>query len=162
MAQLVLGPLLRYVSASAATVWVETDQPCEVEVLGVRTRTFRYESHTYALVVIDNLQPASLLPYDVRLDGQVVWPLPDSDRPTVIRTLSTDQRMTLKFGSCRSTAPHDEPHVLSPDEHHEGKGVDALRATGLVMLQQQPERWPDAIMFLGDQIYADESEDLPA
>ena len=29
---LVLGPLLRYAGASDATVWVETDAPCEVDV----------------------------------------------------------------------------------------------------------------------------------
>ena len=32
--QLLLGPLLRYVGERDATVWVETDRPCEVEVLG--------------------------------------------------------------------------------------------------------------------------------
>ena len=31
---LVLGPLLRYTGESEATVWVETDTACEVEVLG--------------------------------------------------------------------------------------------------------------------------------
>src|SRR5215218_7447057 len=31
MSKLVLGPLLRYVGETDATVWVETDQPCEVE-----------------------------------------------------------------------------------------------------------------------------------
>ncbi len=162
MAQLVLGPLLRYVSATAATVWVETDQPCDVEVLGVRTRTFTYELHSYALVVIEHLQPGSVLPYDVRLDGNVVWPPPDTDRPATIRTLVTDDVVSVKFGSCRSAAPHVEPEILEPDDHAAGKGVDALRATGLVMLQQPHELWPDVIMFLGDQVYADESEDLPA
>ena len=34
MASLVLGPILRYVSETEATVWVETSAPCEVEVLG--------------------------------------------------------------------------------------------------------------------------------
>ena len=34
MAGLVLGPLLRYVGRTEATIWVETDGPCEVEVLG--------------------------------------------------------------------------------------------------------------------------------
>ena len=43
MADLVLGPLLRYVSETEATVWVETDEPCEVEVLGRREPTFRVD-----------------------------------------------------------------------------------------------------------------------
>ena len=34
MAKLVLGPLLRYVGETEAVVWVETDEPCEVEILG--------------------------------------------------------------------------------------------------------------------------------
>ena len=33
MAGLILGPLLRYVGETEATVWVETDAPCTVEVL---------------------------------------------------------------------------------------------------------------------------------
>ena len=32
MTQLVLGPVLRHVGETDATVWVETDQPCTVEV----------------------------------------------------------------------------------------------------------------------------------
>ena len=38
MAKLVLGPLLRYVCETEAVVWVETDEPCEVEVLGHTSR----------------------------------------------------------------------------------------------------------------------------
>ncbi len=38
MPDLVLDPLLRYVSTSEATVWVETSEPCEVEILGRRER----------------------------------------------------------------------------------------------------------------------------
>ena len=30
---LVLGPLLRYVSETEATIWVETDRACQVEIL---------------------------------------------------------------------------------------------------------------------------------
>ena len=36
MPELLLGPLLRYVDETDALVWVETDAPCEVEVLGSR------------------------------------------------------------------------------------------------------------------------------
>lgn len=32
MAELRLGPLLRYTDGSCATVWVETDRPCTAEV----------------------------------------------------------------------------------------------------------------------------------
>ena len=40
MAILILGPIVRYVGTTEATVWVETDGRCEVEVLGRRAVTF--------------------------------------------------------------------------------------------------------------------------
>jgi hypothetical protein len=43
--------MLRYVSETEATVWVETDQECEVEVLGRRVKTFAVAGHHYGLVV---------------------------------------------------------------------------------------------------------------
>jgi hypothetical protein len=65
MADLVLGPLLRYVGETEATVWVETDEPCEVEVLGRREPTFAVEEHFYALVRIEDLEPGSFNEYEV-------------------------------------------------------------------------------------------------
>ena len=56
------GPLLRHVDPVSATVWVETDRPCEVAVLGRRARTFGVGGHHYALVVIDGLEPGSTTP----------------------------------------------------------------------------------------------------
>jgi hypothetical protein len=57
---LVLGPLLRYTGESDATVWVETDTACEVEVLGHRASTFEIEGHYYALVRITELEAGRL------------------------------------------------------------------------------------------------------
>ena len=79
-AELVLGPLLRYAGTESATFWVETSEPCEVEVLGERHRTFAVEGHHYGLILVEDLTPASVIDYDVRLDGRVVWP-PDDGRP---------------------------------------------------------------------------------
>ncbi len=59
MPQLVLGPLLRYVSETEATVWVESDAPCEVVVLDHSARTFEVEGHHYALVRIEGLSPGT-------------------------------------------------------------------------------------------------------
>jgi hypothetical protein len=50
VAGLLLGPMLRYVGETEATVWVETDAPCEVEVNDARSRTFHVEGHHFALV----------------------------------------------------------------------------------------------------------------
>ena len=36
MPRLVLGPILRFADASAATIWVQTDAACEVEILGTK------------------------------------------------------------------------------------------------------------------------------
>ena len=86
--RLVLGPLLRYVSETAATIWVETDRACQVEILGGQARTFEVAGHHYALVVLDGLQPGTERRYQVALDGAVRWPEPESPfPPSVLRTL---------------------------------------------------------------------------
>ena len=77
MAQLVLGPLLRYTGSTQATIWVETDAPCVVAVLDARQRTFTVEGHHYALVVLRDLEEGSVRPYEVALDGVRVWPPED-------------------------------------------------------------------------------------
>jgi hypothetical protein len=59
VAELILGPLLRYVSGTEATVWVETDRPCEVSVLDHASRTFSAFGHHYGLVRIGGLQPGT-------------------------------------------------------------------------------------------------------
>src|SRR3954452_25154271 len=78
---LLLGPLLRHVDPVSATVWVETDRPCDVDVLGRRARTFCVDGHHYALVVVEDLEPGSTTPYEVRLDDVQVWPPQDSAVP---------------------------------------------------------------------------------
>jgi hypothetical protein len=75
---LVIGPLLRYVGPTDATVWVETDAACEVEVLGCPSPTFRVGDHHYALVHATDLEPGEACEYEVRLDDRMVWPEPDS------------------------------------------------------------------------------------
>jgi len=81
MPRLVLGPLLRHVGETDATVWVETDGPCTVEVLGHQEDTWAMAEHHYAVVCIEGLDPGSATQYDVRLDGEVVWPPPDTPFP---------------------------------------------------------------------------------
>jgi PhoD-like phosphatase len=156
MARLVLGPLLRYTGSTQATVWVETDSPCAVEVLGHSARTFHVEGHHYALVVIAGLEPASVAPYQVRLDGERVWPPPGDERPPcAIHTRNHERQARLVFGSCRVGAPERPPSTLGPTEHPEGFGIDALWAFSR-RLQAEREPWPDCLILLGDQVYADE------
>ena len=52
MAELVLGPILRHVDHHGATVWVQTDAPCEVSIAGGKERTFEVEGHHLSLIHI--------------------------------------------------------------------------------------------------------------
>ncbi|MDP9228383.1 MAG: alkaline phosphatase family protein [Actinomycetota bacterium] len=157
MAELVLGPLLRYVDEAQATVWVEADAPCEVEVLGRRQPTFCICGHHYALVFLEDLEPGSQTPYEVRLDGELRWPEPGSDLPpSVIRTIDPEREIRIAFGSCRVSVPHEPPYTLKKDEHELGREPDALRTYAQRMLGQPLEQWPQLLFMLGDQVYADE------
>ncbi|MCK8675222.1 alkaline phosphatase family protein [Rhodococcus sp. HM1] len=148
MVDLVLGPLLRHVGATDATVWVETSAPCTVQVLGNSEKTWTVAGHHYALVSVEGLEPGSTTPYEVRLDGREVWPHAGDD-PSRIRTLGAGDRFVLAFGSCRvATAPDDEDSSAL--------GTDALVAYAQRMRARSPEEWPDALLLLGDQVYADE------
>ena len=157
MPELVLGPLLRYVGAEEATVWVETSEPCEVEILGHSSRTFSMEDHHYALVVISGLEPGEAYEYEVLLDGVRCWPEADSRfPPSVIRTVDPGGDLGLVFGSCRVAQPDYPPYTLTKDEDERGLEVDALQALAFRMRDEPPERWPRVLMLVGDQVYADQ------
>ena len=98
---LVLGPLLRYVGETEATIWVETDRPCEVEILGHQARTFEVSGHHYGLVLIGGLRPGAGYEYQVVLDGAVRWPEQGEFPPSVLRTPDPGRPLRLAFGSCR-------------------------------------------------------------
>ena len=147
---LLLGPLLRHVDPVSATVWVEVDRPCTVEVLGHTARSFCVSGHHYALVVIEGLEPGSSTPYEVLLDGDVVWPQPHSSfPPSRIRTVGREGAFRIAFGSCRYATP-------SSVDVRDGIPPDALDAYARQMAGEPEDRWPDALVLLGDQVYADE------
>jgi hypothetical protein len=169
MSDLVLGPLLRYVDERSASVWVETAHPATVRVVAgehaAEATTFSAHGHHYALVCLDDLEPGSRQSYRVELDGSTVWPEPGSDLPPpVIATLEPGKPLRMAFGSCRTSVSHDE-------KGNKSHGVDALRAYALRMAgltdagrDDDPDpgddvRWPDLVLFLGDQVYADETSD---
>jgi hypothetical protein len=157
MADLVLGPLLRYVGEKEATIWVETDSPCEVEVRGVREPTFTVEEHHYALVRLEGLEPAGSYEYEVGLDGERRWPEASSDLPpSVIRTLDREKPIDVCFGSCRVALPHTGKYVESKDSHSDGKEFDALRILAREMIRDEHDEWPEYLLLLGDQVYVDE------
>ncbi|MEA2405511.1 MAG: hypothetical protein QOE08_2158 [Thermoleophilaceae bacterium] len=161
MPLLVLGPLLRYVGETEATVWVETDSPCEVEVLGRRGRTWHVEGHHYALLYIEGLEPGSSTQYDVKLDGDTVWPVPDDPFPPPrIRTPKAGERIRMIWGSCRVSVPHEPPYTLTKDQDPRGREIDALLPLALRMMEQPESEWPHVMLLLGDQVYADEVSPL--
>jgi len=154
---LLLGPLLRYVSGTEATVWVETSEACEVEILGSRERTFGVCGHHYALVRIENLEPGGFYEYEVALDGERRWPQPGHDLPpSAIRTLEPGKPLDICFGSCRVAVPHEKPYTLTKDEHDDGHELDALHVLATQMSRSERDKWPELLFLLGDQVYVDE------
>jgi hypothetical protein len=169
---LVLGPMLRYVSETEATIWVETDRECRVEILGRAAPTFEVAGHHYGLVVIEGLAPGSEHEYQVALDGTACWPLPgDGFPPSVLRTLGEGRPARLAFGSCRvaeiALENLDRParrerarrQAAAPDdatEEAKKEGTDALAACAAMLPGFPRDCWPDVLLMIGDQVYADE------
>lgn len=133
-------------------VWVQTDQAATVEILGCSAATFEVQGFHYALVPVQGLTPDSVTEYQVLVDGVQVWPEPDSRfPPSVIRTRGpgTADRMRVTFGSCRYPKTGD-------DELDEKLGHDALDCYANRLTTTPIQDWPDALILLGDQVYADE------
>ena len=158
---LVLGPLLRYVDATSAVVWVEVAAPAIVSVhadgRSWTSPTFSAHEHHFAIVDVDDLEPGSSQEYTVAVDGAPVWPPTEGDGaalpPSRIRTIDPDRPLHFAFGSCRTSVPHDA-------EHDDSHGIDVLRAFALRMMRTDgQESWPDFVLFLGDQVYADITSD---
>ncbi|MFD7920539.1 alkaline phosphatase D family protein [Streptomyces sp. NPDC059740] len=174
MSQLRLGPLLRYVDEDSTTVWVETDRSCEVRVRcadgtqGVE-RTWQVAGHHYALVVVKDLTPGTETAYEVLLDGEKVWPEPDSPYPpSTIRTLprepAEDHELRVTFGSCRWTVPpagtrHDPVGPDALDTLARSFAREATATGGAHPADGAPSGLaplPDVLALLGDQVYADQ------
>ena len=82
-------------------------------------------------------------------------------RPAAVRRstrASTSASARLVFGSCRVGDPERPPYTLPPAEHPQGFGIDALWALSR-RLQSGQEEWPDCLLLLGDQVYADETSE---
>jgi hypothetical protein len=155
---LLVGPLLRRIAGTQATIWVETAHAAEVEVrageAGGHATTFSAFGHHYALVVVDGLAPGTATPYDVYVNGEHVWPPADSPYPrSIIRTRGDAEGETtarLVFGTCRETTQHATTRRLPPD------ALDAY-ARRLMRDEGDPGAWPDLLVLLGDQVYADKT-----
>jgi hypothetical protein len=157
--RLLVGPLLRRVVGARATIWVETSAPALVRVragaAGGESPTFTAFGHHFALVVVEGLPPGAVTPYEVWLDDTRVWPEPDATSPaSVIRTRQAsdgDQPVRLVFGSCRESTQHASARKLPPD------ALDAYARRLGTVDPAHPTGWPDLLVLLGDQVYADET-----
>ena len=107
---LVLGPVLRYVDETSATVWARTSTSARVSVERAgRTwsaPTVAVHGPHYALVVLEGLVPGSDDTYTVAVDDERVWPK-DGMPPSRIRTLDPTREPHFAFGTCRTTGSHD-------------------------------------------------------
>ncbi|MFE9673081.1 alkaline phosphatase D family protein [Streptomyces sp. NPDC006259] len=157
MAELRLGPLLRYADGSCATVWIEASRPCAAEVRCAdgsqgTARTFQVAGHHYALVAVTGLTPGTATPYEVFLDGTRAWPPADSRfPPSVIPAPAEGADVRVAFGSCRWAAP--------PADEHDPVGPDALDSLAARIAADPDGERPDVLLLLGDQVYADETSD---
>ena len=154
--RLLIGPLLRRVVGTQATVWVETGAPAVVTVRAVggasgTAPTFSAYDHHYALVVVEGLAPDSAASYQVLIDNEIAWPAPESNfPPSVIRTRAADDRdqpVRLIFGSCRETTQHAPTRRRPPD------ALDAYARR--MIATPEPAARHDLLVLLGDQVYAD-------
>ncbi|MFD6097391.1 alkaline phosphatase D family protein [Nocardiopsis flavescens] len=156
-ASLPLGPVLRHVGPTSATVWVQASAPGRVRVAaqgGVTAvaDTFTVHGHHYAVCEVVGLEPGSAPPYEVFLDEERVWPEPDSAfPPSTLRTLDPDAPTRLLYGSCR-TPTGDTPEGVVR------YGPDLLRATAR-RLAREPVRDNLVMLLIGDQVYADEIQE---
>ena len=149
--EILVGPLLRYVDTTEATVWVEVSTPCRVTIRAgdevVTEPSWGVFGHHFAVLHLRNLRGGTETPYEIELDGHTAWPV-DPDRPSVIRTPRDDDTVRLAFGSCRR-GESQTPAALRQI------GADALVALSHRMATTPHDDWPDAMLLLGDQVYAD-------
>ena len=155
---LVLGPMLRHVGATSATIWVETAHPATVTVLGTSTPTFTRAG--------PSLRPGDRRGARAGLDRRV-----RRARRRAARLARARQRPAAEHhqdgrrhrrrpvrsdraAPLRPTSPRTCSE-LAVDER--GRGVDTLWAHAARMTTEPVESWPTAAVLVGDQIYADDS-----
>ena len=154
-----LGPVLRHVTETSATIWVETNAPGRVTVtagdLSASADTFEVHGHHYALCDLTGLLPGRAVEYRVSVDGTPVWPEAGSPHPpSLLRTPDPSAPQRLLFGSCRTPTDHGPVAVAR-------YGTDVLRAYALRLAESRraadgAAEEPTALLLIGDQVYADE------
>lgn len=169
MQQPLVGPLIRATTATSVVIWAELAQPCTVTVsatldgsadqppLQATARTITVGGHHYAAPQLQGLEPARWYNYQFDISAPAT-PSPDrtpsppdaaANMLQCFRTLdpaetSTEHSLRLFYGSCR--------RLIQPER-------DTLDALGRWLMRhsdQREEMWPHVLLFIGDQIYADQ------
>jgi phosphodiesterase/alkaline phosphatase D-like protein len=132
-----------------------------------RARTFEVRGHHYALVIADGLAPGTEYAYEVALDGEVRWGgdgnlgrgsgFAGAGFPgSTFTTLAPGRRARIAFGSCRNArVPEDTAYgpdaLAAAAASLAGGGQAGSDRAGIA-----PAGRPDALLLIGDQVYADE------
>ncbi len=169
--RLVLGPMLRHVDHDSAVLWVQVSHACQVEWRLRRNgraerrftaMTFCVHGRHYALIAAKGLFAGWWYEYDVwaqRRGGALTGVWPDARAtgarlpPSSFRTLPSGGggEVRLAVVSCRAPESHDA-------DGDKEIGVDALKLLARRLKRQYPMRriaWPQALLEIGDQVYAD-------
>ena len=137
--------MLRCVTPTAATVWVETRR--SVHGGGPRNAARRRSAWRATTTRSSWWRACSpVRPPSTPSNWTVVSAGRDrtSELPASrIRTPTADgTHCRVVFGSCRIAAPHEPPWSLELSTDHRGRGVDALYVYATRMAGQAPEEWP--------------------
>ena len=146
--------------APRRSIWVETDEPCEVEVLGhTRADLLRRGPPLRAGRRRRSRARARRTEYEVALDGERRWPerglgVPAERDPHPRRRRADARSASAPAGSRSRTT---RPYTLPKDDHDDGREFDALFTLTQEMLDAGPlRRGRMLLLLLGDQVYADE------
>ena len=112
---LVLGPMLRHVDETSASIWVETRDAGTVEVRALAVGPARARSGCTTITTRSSRSTGSSPTRRCRTRSpSTVWWRPDADpRPdvrypaSVIATRVPGRRLRMAYGSCRTSAPYD-------------------------------------------------------
>jgi phosphodiesterase/alkaline phosphatase D-like protein len=172
MKQILVGPLVRAISATNVVIWVELSQPCTVTLsatldaqqeqppVTVQTRTITVGGHHYAAPQLEGLQPSYWYHYRIEISEQAE---PDLNQTT--NTVDT----TTSLIQCFRTLDAAEDAAEPTEAHHlrifygscrrlTQPANDTLNALGSWLIQHQDQReheWPHVLLLIGDQIYGD-------
>ena len=154
--RLIVGPLLRYVGTTTATVWVETDAPAVVEVLGheaqhlsgarasLRARRGRETSSP------DRSIPTRCACTAGRSGRR--WTAGPARRFTRERESARRGSSSARAGSVRRRGR------LTRSRRRTIRTASASMRSGRTRasFKSGAVEWPDGLLLLGDQVYADE------